>query len=119
MNCTILILFFGLLMPANGKPVLTEDQKIDRLITYVRSLKDVTFIRNGSEYSSKKAAEHLESKRKYAGKNIKSARQFIKDIASKSSMTGKTYQIRFKDGKTYPSETIFTRELERIEKEQK
>ncbi|KAA9326052.1 DUF5329 family protein [Adhaeribacter soli] len=95
---------------------LTEDQKIEHLINYIRGLEGATFIRNGSEYSAKAAAEHLELKRKNAGSRIKTARQFIDNLASESSMSGKKYQIRMKEGKTYFSRELLLKELERIEK---
>ena len=95
---------------------LTEDQKIEHLISYIRGLEGATFIRNGSEYTAKAAAEHLELKRKNAGSRIKTARQFIDNLASESSMSGKKYQIRMKDGKIYFSRELLLKELERIEK---
>ena len=94
----------------------TEEQKITELINYVRNLEGATFIRNGSEYSAKAAAEHLEMKRDKAGSRIKTAREFIEQLASESSMSGKKYQIRMKDGKTYFSRDVLMKELQRLEK---
>jgi hypothetical protein len=95
---------------------LTEEQKIEQLIGYVRNLNGATFIRNGSEYSSKAAAEHLQMKREKAGSRIKTARDFIEQLASESSISGKQYQIRLKDGKTYFSRELLLKELQRLEK---
>ena len=94
---------------------LTEEQKIDALIHSVEVLPDAQFIRNGSVYDGKAAAEHLRKKRRYAGKRIKSANDFIVYCASKSSTSGEAYQIRFADGKTVDSEVFFREELARIE----
>ena len=116
MKNIILLLFIGLSLPAMSKS-LTENQKIDKLIEYTRNLKDATFIRNGSEYTAVQAADHLQLKRKNAGSDIKTARQFIKDLASVSSMTGNAYMIKFKGGKTYKFGEFLSRYLDSLEKE--
>ena len=92
-----------------------EDEKIKALIGIVRDLKDATFIRNGDEYDCKAAAEHMERKWKAGRKDIKTARDFIKLAASKSSRSGKPYRIRFKDGTEQTSEAFLTAELEKLE----
>lgn len=100
--------------PKPDPPKLTEMEKIERLLQFVAA-SDVTFIRNGDEYKPKDAVEHMRNKLDYAGKRIKTARQFIKYIASESSMSGKPYYVRFKDGKKLKSAEWMTRALERIE----
>lgn len=96
---------------------LTEKEKIDHLINYIKNLQGATFIRNGDEYPAKDAAEHLQMKRRKAGDKVKTARDFIDGLASESYISGKEYQIRMKDGKTYKSRDVLMRELERIEKQ--
>ncbi|HXB41163.1 MAG TPA: DUF5329 domain-containing protein [Bacteroidia bacterium] len=95
---------------------LTEEQKIGMLIDYIKNLKDAVFIRNGDEHTAEEAAEHLRSKRKKAGSKVKTAVEFIVHIASKSSISGKPYFIKFKDGKIIPSKDLLVEELKRIEK---
>jgi hypothetical protein len=68
--------------------VLTESQKIERLIAAVESAKEAVFIRNGTEYSAQDAAGHLRRKLDAAKGKITTASQFIEHIASKSSMRG-------------------------------
>lgn len=102
---------------AGSAKKLTEQQKIDLLINYVRNLQGATFIRNGDEYPAKDAAEHLQLKRRKAGDKVKTAREFIDGLASESYISGKPYHIRMKDGKTYLSRDILMKELERIEKQ--
>ncbi|MFN5921379.1 MAG: DUF5329 family protein [Bacteroidota bacterium] len=97
------------------QPALTETQKTDHLIAYVASLDGAVFIRNGSEHSAKAAAEHLQMKREKAGTRITTAIDFIEKIAAKSSISGKPYQIRFADGKTFTCETVLKVELKRLE----
>jgi hypothetical protein len=94
--------------------VKTEEQKIQKLITYVAGLKDAVFIRNGSEYAPSKAAAHLKMKREKAGSSIKTAIDFIEELASKSSMTGQDYTVKFKDGKVVKVRDLLMAELKRI-----
>lgn len=94
--------------------VKTEEQKIQKLITYVSSLKDAVFIRNGSEYTPAKAAAHLKMKREKAGDDIKTAVEFIEQLASKSSMSGIDYTIKFKDGKVVKVKDLLMTELKKL-----
>ncbi len=94
---------------------LTEQQKIDALIHSVEVLPGAQFIRNGTAHDSKSAVEHLQMKRRYAGSRIKTAEDFIDCCASKSSMSGQPYQIRFANGKTVDAAAFFHAELKRLE----
>jgi hypothetical protein len=96
-------------------PALTEEQKIDALIASVEHLPGAVFIRNGTEYDGAKAADHLRTKRNYAGKRITTAEQFIDKLATASSMTGKPYTIRYADGRTVQSAAYFREQLKRLE----
>ena len=73
--------------------------EIEALLTRVAD-SGLTFVRGGSEYDSKKAAQHLRTKWKYAGSRIQTAEQFIEHIGSRSSTTGKPYHIKHPDGTT-------------------
>jgi hypothetical protein len=53
----------------------------------------VIFIRNGENYPAAEAAEFLESKWKASGKKIATKEDFIREIATKSSTTGKDYLV--------------------------
>lgn len=107
---------FGLLIPAIAFAApMNEQQKIDELIHSIEVLPGAQFIRNGSAYNGHAAAEHLQTKRHYAGSRIKTADQFITYCATKSSMSDKPYQIRFSNGKTEDSAIYFRDELKRIE----
>jgi hypothetical protein len=76
----------------------TPAAEIDALIDRVAKAKGVVFIRNGSEYTAAQAAEHLQRKRKAAGKRIKTPEQFIDAVGARSSMTGKPYRVRLPNG---------------------
>ena len=92
-------------------PVLSERAKIDALIAAVERLPDAVFIRNGSEHDAKQAADHLRLKWKHGGKRIRTARDFIRHLATKSSLTGRKYRIRFADGKEVNSGDWMRQEL--------
>ena len=96
-------------------PPLSEQIKIQSLIASVEQLPGAVFIRNGTEYDGHKAADHLRLKLKYAGKRVQTADQFITNLATGSSMSGKPYQIRFADGHTVDSAVYFREQLRRIE----
>jgi hypothetical protein len=81
-----------------------EKKKIEYLISSVENLKSAKFIRNGSEYAGKQAAEHLRMK-------LQKADDVIKLCASQSYITGKPYMIKFSDGKTIRAEEFFRNKL--------
>lgn len=93
---------------------LTEAQKIDKLILYIEKT-EAKFVRNGSEYSGIDAAKHLRMKREKAGKKITTARQFIDYLASKSSLSGEPYLMKFKNGSTLPVRDILYHQLKKLE----
>ena len=97
-----------------AKPTLTEQEKIDHLINYVRTLQGSTFIRNGKEYNPGKAADHLQSKYNKHKDKIKTAHDFIDKLAS-SSKTDEPYQIRLANGETTTCGALLNKELKRIE----
>jgi hypothetical protein len=103
----MLALFSGALIAQDN----IEKKKIEFLISSVENLKGAIFIRNGSEYDGKAAAEHLRMKLKTAGSRVKTADDFIKLCASQSYITGKPYLIRLSNGKTIKSEEYFREKL--------
>lgn len=96
------------------KQVLTEEAKIEKLLKFIENA-DVVFIRNGTEYSAGDASKHLRMKREKAGNKIQTAKAFIDNIASKSSMSGEPYQIKFKNGSIINVRDILYYELKKME----
>ena len=94
-----------------------ETEKIELLLARIEAMQDVVFIRNGKEYSSDKAADHLRLKWKKAGRYVKTAEDFIKLCGSKSSISGKLYKMRFPDGRLENSAVILTELLREIERQ--
>jgi len=75
----------------------------------------VVFIRNGTEHTAAQAADHLRTKRKAAGKKIKTARDFIEQLATRSSLSGKPYLIRTGDGRETPAGSWLAERLRTLE----
>ena len=96
-------------------PPPLERARIDKLIRHVEIQKGMKFIRNGTEYSCEEAAKFLRGKMDAMGDEVTSARDFIERIASKSSMSGKPYQVRYSDGRTVPAAHFLGLELKRLE----
>lgn len=89
----------------------SETARIQYLLASVEALEGATFIRNGSEHGARAAAAHLRLKLKAAGNKVQTAEDFIKFCASRSSMSGEPYLIRFADGTTVRSEMFFKNRL--------
>ncbi len=96
---------------------INEEQKINQLILFVEKT-DAKFIRNDVEYSGFDAAKHLRMKREKAGSKIKTANDFIDQIASKSSVSGKAYQMKYKNGSIINVRDVLYYELKKINAKQ-
>jgi hypothetical protein len=77
----------------------TERERIDAALARMDK-SDLVFIRNDSEYTGKAAADHMRSKLKQAGESVKTFDDFVDKVATKSSMSGKPYLVKYKDGST-------------------
>lgn len=62
-------------------------------------------------------ASHLARKLRFAGKRVRTAREFIVGIASKSQESGKPYEIRWPDGRRQRLAEWLTARLAVYEKE--
>jgi hypothetical protein len=110
-----LLLALAFATTALAKTPPSEVRKIEALIAAVEAHPDAVFIRNGSEHRAAQAADHLRLKWRNAGNRIGTARDFIKYCATQSSLTGRKYRIRFKDGREMDSAVFFETELKRLE----
>ncbi len=90
---------------------LTEEEKIEKLL-YIIAHTNLIFIRNGDEHKPAEAASHLRSKWDYAKNDIHTVDDFIKKIGSKSSSSGKPYEVKFPNGKTIPAEIWMREQIE-------
>ena len=110
----IALLITPSILRAQTLPV-TEKQKIDALIEHVGELKDAKFIRNGSSYEPATAVRFLRGKWNANKAEVKTARDFIDKVATKSGTSGKPYLMRYSDGKEIPSREFLLAELKKIE----
>ncbi len=82
---------------------LSEQEKISYLLNVIGT-SGLTFVRNGVEYPGQEAKAHLEMKLERSGNNIRTVDDFINNIASHSSITGKPYYVELPDGTRIESE---------------
>ena len=92
-----------------------ENQKIELLIKRVGDLKDAKFVRDGSTYEPATAVRFLRGKWDANKADVKSVRDFIDKVATKSGTSGKPYLMRYSDGKEIPSREFLLAELKKIE----
>lgn len=78
------------------------EQEINYLLQYVGT-SGATFIRNGDEHSAQDAADHMAMKYRRASRYAKTAEDFIDNLASKSSFSGKPYTVVTADGENLKS----------------
>lgn len=79
------------------QPQAWEAQRIEHLLEVIDSA-DVLFIRHGQELSGPMFAELLRRKHEQMGPKEASLDQFIEEVASRSSSTGKPYQVKLSNG---------------------
>jgi hypothetical protein len=82
----------------------------------VEKLEEPKFIRNGIKYDRKAAGSHLRMKLGKAGDRVKTAKDFIDGLASKSSIPGKAYQIHKADGSLTDTRSHFYTGLHECDK---
>jgi hypothetical protein len=97
--------FFSL---ARAAPASDVQMEIGYLLQHVEE-SGCEFYRNGIWYEGKRARAHLRDKYDYllARNQIDSAEDFIEKAATKSSLSGRPYEIRCKDGIVVSSNVWF------------
>ncbi len=97
---------------ATGQSAATRE--IEHLFEYLER-SGCEFFRNGDWYGAEKAADHLRRKYEYYLNYAvsPSADEFIAEAASKSSMSGQSYQVRCPGQGEQASGNWFSAELER------
>jgi hypothetical protein len=92
-----------------------EEEKINTLIRFVSGMKEEKFIRNGVEYDTEKAVKMIQYKYDKEKAHLKNATDFIERCATKSSTTGRPYQIKFPNGVVRNSEEVLKEKLKELE----
>ncbi len=100
---------------ARAAPSEPEARKIESLIRFVEARPDLRFVRNGSGYSAAQAGRFLRGKLESMGQDVSSARQFIEQIATRSSTSGTPYVVHT-GGRSIPAAEFLGDELTRIER---
>jgi uncharacterized protein YlzI (FlbEa/FlbD family) len=114
----LLLLSFFFFFAAAPAHATSEEDKITMLIESVRDTPESTqFIRNGKAYSVAEAVSHLNLKYSKGKNRVKTAEDFIKHVASGSSVSGEAYLIRYPDGTTVTTATFFTERLRKLKDE--
>ena len=102
--------------PEAARPAKTEKQKIAALLDVIAKTKGIEFVRNDRAYPSSAARRLMEGKLEKAGDQIKTAQDFIEHIATRSSTSGRVYQIKIADGRTTESAYWLRARLKEIER---
>lgn len=105
----------GLLLLLNAGPGVAQgsvEAEIAHLLTFIADSQCV-FVRNGDEHNAADARDHISMKYSHLRKRIKSAEDFIKYTATKSSLSGKLYLVRC-DGVETPTGEWLREELRRM-----
>lgn len=112
---TVMLLFGIMSVPATTAPAhqLSPAQEIQLLIAFVEN-SDATFIRNGSRHDAAEGADHLRLKLRRGARHAKTADDFIANLATKSSWSGKPYLVEMPDGKQELLGSWLRQELERL-----
>lgn len=71
---------------------------------------EVVFLREGQAYDGRTAAAHLRQKWAHAPQ-VREPEVFIRELASRSSMTGRPYRVRLRDGREIDAATYLTERL--------
>ena len=93
---------------------LSEPERIAALLEAVER-SGAKFVREGKEYSGVAGRRHLERKLRYARQRVKTAEDFIEGIASRSSTTGRPYQVRLPGGDKIESSVWLQQRLAEID----
>jgi hypothetical protein len=93
-----------------------SDPEIEYLLTAIGS-SDCLFVRNGTEHPPAEAESHLRMKYRKGARYISTADDFIARLASKSSWSGKPYQILCPDDEPQPSGQWLNNQLSRYRTE--
>ncbi|HEY5862424.1 MAG TPA: DUF5329 domain-containing protein [Casimicrobiaceae bacterium] len=103
--------FLALAHAAHADPAPAAQAEIDHLLAFVAA-SSCSFIRSGKPYPAAEARDHLAGKFQYAKSRISTADQFIRYIASESSMTREPYKVKC-GASEMPAGVWLTAELQR------
>jgi len=89
----ILALAAACASPASADPSPAAQAEIDHLLAFVAA-SPCTFIRNSEPHPAAEARDHLAGKFRFAKGRIGTAEEFIRYVATESSMSHEPYQVK-------------------------
>ncbi len=100
----LIALIFAFLLPPVAAANTASELEIQHLLQQIEQA-PCLFIRNGKEYDGEAARDHIERKYRYILNrgHTPTAEQFIEFAATKSSFSGRAYQIQCPDQAPVPS----------------
>jgi len=107
----LLVLLVGGAFAADG--TATDRQEIEQLLDFVGT-SGCDFIRNGIRHHPEDAREHLAMKLSRAGGRVETAEDFVRYVATGSSITGRPYGVACPGKKMIESRLWLITELERL-----
>jgi len=89
----------------------SQAAEVEHLISYLQN-RDCQMIRNGKAYSGRDGAQHVRRKYDYFRNEISSTGEFIEYAATKSTRSGRVYEVQCPGEKPVPSSDWLLEELE-------
>jgi hypothetical protein len=91
----LVFVLFALLLSSLAQALPPQEEtRIDALLSALEKRSTLVFIRNGDAHSAAEAVEHLKLKLSHTRDRLQTAEQFIDQVASSSSLSGKPYWVR-------------------------
>jgi hypothetical protein len=91
--CLLAATLAGFPPPARADVPKAQRGEVDHLLQYLRD-SDCRMIRNGKAHDGAEAAQHVQRKYDHFRDEIGSTEEFIELSASRSTMSGKPYQVQ-------------------------
>jgi len=98
---------------ATGDDLARMDKEVTALLDALRT-SGCDFNRNGSWYEGDEAAKHLQRKYDYVRSKVAHTEEFIEQAGSKSSMSGKAYEVRCGETAPVPSGEWLVAKIEEL-----
>lgn len=115
----VLILASSILMAgaAYADVPVAQRQEVDRLLAFIAN-SGCVINRNGTDYSPEKGVEHINNKYDYFRDDINSSEEFIELTATKSTMSGKYYEVKCPGSERMTTHAWLLSELKRYREKQ-
>lgn len=112
-------LLLGLTLAPGAQAALdaTQEARVDAMLTELGKQTSLVFLRNGSEHTAAEAASHLRLKLSKTRKRVDTAEQFIDHVASKSSISGKPYEVKIPEKGTERADVFLHALLKKVDAE--